>query len=472
MLKKFLVIDDSEEREDMYLRVFNFVQLDFAFTKKDFMEKIEQKYDGYIVDISYLPEKFETYDFRKIIYSIPSRRPIFIISSQWERAMDTMKMKHIHESGKYNDVLGYLSWQSINETKQEEYVRDFVREQMTNYFDWAYDAFDDNQSITILQISDIEFGNPGQKINVETERASIVNRVKDNLRRLGIHSGKVDFICICGDIAFSGEKAQYKKAEEWLRKFGEALLVNKNFENMIIVPGNHDYNYNAAAGNFYKYKYDKENKMGKYEERTSNENLEYHEHAMYNFAKFVYELNGNTLYLENPYKPIVKRNFENYGLNFILINPIKTEFNKKFIYGMDDKDMKYLIELADYIDSNICNIVISHFAPEKYSMVDPTADATSRNIKSIINTLQVKGWFYGHAHEDEIIDDRKIGDHKVLISRTKSLMLENDQHCDESGNGFTLFRLDRDGGKVVNISYYDEKIKEIVSYENIFKNKR
>lgn len=469
-MKKFLVIDDSENRKDSYCRVFNFLNLDFAFTKKEFLEKIKQKFDGYIVDIMYDAYKFEEYDFQKVLSSIPEKKPLFIISSQWTKAMDDMKMKYIRENGKNNDVLGYLSWESIKETKQEEYVRDFVREQITHYFDLAYGAFEDDQSISILQISDIEFGNPGQKSDIETERAKIVNKVKDNLRRLSITNGKVDFICVCGDIAFTGEKSEYSEAKKWLIEFGNALLVNKNFENMLIVPGNHDYSYDASAGNYYKYTYNKDAEKGEYIERDSNPHLEYHEHAIYNFAKFVYELNGNCLYLKNPYQPIVKRTYENYGLNFILLNPIKTGFDKKFEYGMADSDMKYLIEIADDMDKDVCNIVLSHFASEKYSMIDSTADVTNRNIKSIVNTLQVKGWFYGHAHEDESIDDKTVGDHKVLVSRTQSLMLENGQHCDESGNGFTIFRLDRKAGKVINISYYNEKKGKIVEYPNIFKN--
>lgn len=463
-MKKFLVIDDSQDRKSSYSRVFNFIELDFAFTKEEFLEKIELNYAGYFIDIIYEPESFEDFSFQQILERIPERKPIFLISSQWEAAMDQMKMKCLRTCGKFNDVLGYFSWKTINEGKQEEYVRDFAKEQMAHYFDMAFGAFDENQNISILQISDIEFGNPHQISNVETERVNLISKVRKYLRSLNMNSTKVDFICICGDIAYTGDKEQYSLARNWLRSLGEELLSNKNFENMLIVPGNHDYSYDAAAGNFLSF----DKKENEYNARENNNYLNFHEHAMYNFAKFVYELNGDTSYLLSPYKPIIKRTYEDYGLNFILLNPVRTNSNKQFVYGLEDKDMKYLIQAAQNMEESVCNIVLSHFAPEKYSSIDPTSDSTSRNIRKIADSLQLKGWLYGHAHDNESIDDRKIGEHKVLVSRSQSLMLENGQHCDGSGNGFTLFKLYRENSKVVNISYYNEKKQREEDYKRLF----
>lgn len=463
-MKKFLVIDDSQDRKSSYNRVFNFIELDFAFTKKEFLEKIDINYDGYFVDIIYEPESYEDFSFQQILGKIPEKKPIFLISSKWEIAMDQMKMKSLRTCGKFNDVLGYFSWKTINERNQEEYVRDFAKEQMAHYFDMAFGAFGKNQSISILQISDIEFGNPHQISNVETEQANLISMVRKYLRNLNMNNTKVDFICICGDIAYTGEQIQYTNASKWLKNLGEQLLTNNNFENMLIVPGNHDYCFDAAAGNYLYY--DKDEK--EYKKRSNNYTLKYNEHAMYNFAKFVYELNGEVSYLLSPYKPIIKRTYENYGLNFILLNPVRTNYRKEFVYGLEDNDMKHLIEASGDMEKNMCNIVLSHFAPEKYSTIDPTSDSTSKNIREFADAFQLKGWFYGHAHDNESIDDRKIGENKVLVSRSQSLMLENGQHCEGSGNGFTLFKLYREEGKVVNISYYDERKQKEENYKRLF----
>ena len=259
--------------------------------------------------------------------------------------------------------------------------------------------------------------------------------------------------------------SKYQKAKEWLKSFAEEVLLNENFENMLIVPGNHDFCYNASAGNYYFYDKDKHD----YEKREDNINLEYNEHGMYNFAKFVYELNGDKSYILEPYKPILKRTYEDYGINFILLNPIKIDKDKKFTYGLSDSEMKNLLDAGNNMEEKeVFNIVLSHLAADKYSMVDPTADSTNRDVRSIVDELNIRGWFEGHAHDDAYIDDIQIGNHKVLISRTEPLMLKNSEHSEGAKNGFTIFKLYREKGKVVNISYFNEAKDKEISYKNLF----
>lgn len=465
-MKKFLVIDDSRKRQDKYNKVFNFLNLDYAFSKKEFVEKKNNTYDGYLIDVIYMEQQYEDYSFQQILENLPNGKPLFIISEHWSDAMDGMKMRYLVNSEKYNHVLGYLSWETIEKGDKSEIVKDYVRQQINNYYKLAFNAFDDDQDITILQISDVEFGNPEQEVNVETTREYLKRKVRENLRKLDISSEKVDFICICGDIAYLGEKSEYSKARKWLMTLGEEILTNKNFENILIVPGNHDYSFNAAAGNFYKY--DKDKKL--FLKRQNNDEMRYHEQGMYNFAKFVYELNGDQSYLLYPYRPIIKRTYENYGLNFILLNPIRIGLDKEFKLELEDKDMQYLLKYAEDIsEEEICNIVISHFAPDRYSMKDPKSDSTNKDIRNIADALKIKGWFYGHAHDEESIDDRKVGQYKTLLSRTKTLMLNNVEHNEGTDNGFTIFKLYRKNNKVVNISYYDNGKKEEIFYENLFK---
>lgn len=464
-MRKFLVIDDSQERKDNYCKVFNFMELDFAFSKKEFFEKLGNRYDGYFVDVIYVEQQYEDYSFQQILESLPNKKPLFIISEQWSKAMEGMKMSYLRTSEKYTNVLGYLSWNIINKGDIGENVKDFVRQQINNYYNLAFGAFEDNQSITILQVSDIEFGNPGQEENIEFAREKLKNDIRKNLRKIGVNSGKVDFMCICGDIAYKGKKDEYEKAKRWLKLLGEEILMNENFENMLLVPGNHDFCYEASAGNYYEYDKDKHD----YIERLENKTLEYTEHGMYNFAKFVYELNGDTTYLLDPFKPIINRTYEDYGINFILLNPVKIDANKKFGYGLSDNHMKYLFEKGiDIGEKDVFNIVLSHLAAEKYSMIDSSADGTNKDIKSIVNELNIKGWFEGHAHDDAYIDDVKIGNHKVLVSRTEPLMLKNSEHCEDARNGFTIFKLNRENGKVVNISYYDQKKDKEISFKSLF----
>ena len=464
-MKRFLVVDDSHERKEQYIKVFNFLELDFAFSKKEFLEKIKLKYDGFFIDVIYTEQQYEEFSFQQVLEHLPNKKPLFIISEHWASAMDGIKMQYLVKSEKYTRVLGYLSWNIIEAGDVGETVKDFVRQQINNYFKMAYDAFGEEQDITILQISDIEFGNPGQEENIELAREVLKSRIRKILKKLNVNTGKVDFICVCGDIAYKGEKDEYNKAKQWFKLLGGELLMNENYQNMLFVPGNHDFCFSAAAGNYYVY--DKE--LHDYKERDEGITLEYNEHGMYNFAKFVYEMNGEKSYIFEPYKPIVKRTYEEYGINFILLNPIKIGADKKFKYGLSDTELKYLVEVGNEMEGKeVCNIILSHLAADKYSMVDSSSSSTNKDIRSIVNELNIKGWFEGHAHDDAYIDDIRIGDHKVLISRTEPLMLKNKEHCEGGKNGFTVFKLSREKGKVVNISYYDENKEKEVEYRNLF----
>lgn len=458
-MRKFLVIDDEPGRKDLYSRIFNFLELDFAFTSQEFLTKIVKKYDGYFVDVIYLDDSFKEFSFQEILEKIPEKKPLFVISSKWDEAVDDNKMKYLRTSGKYNDVLGYISWKSIEEANKAELARDFIREQINHYYKYAYNVLDENQCITILQISDVEFGNPEQEKNIDTKGRMIISGVRKILRKLDVDQNTVDFICVCGDIAYLGEKEEYGRAKRWLKNLGEQLLLNANFDNMLIVPGNHDFNFNSVAGSFYtSYGYEEGDKKRIGFKERECERLEYNEQAMYNFAKFVYELTGDTSYLIAPYNPIVKRTYENYGLNFVLLNPVRINKDKSFNYGMTDENMEKLLEnFSDAEQHDMCNIVLSHLAPNMYNQIDSSSDSLHKDIENISNELSVKGWLYGHSHSKRYVTDMILGNHKVFMSRTSSLMLNNTQRCEDAQNGFTVIKLYRKNGKVTKFSYFDDE---------------
>lgn len=447
---EFLVIDDDSTRVNSYKQAFAYLNLDYAFSKKDFVEKIKKTYDGYIVDVIFTEETFEELNFSGIIKALPEKKPLFIISENWQTAMDSMKMKAlISNKSKYNQVLGYLSWNQIKE--ENEYAKDFIQGQIQNYFNLAYNAFAPDDDIIILQISDIEFGNPQQEEFIESRRESLLGEVRTGLRNLGIEKNRVDFICICGDTAYYGKEEEYDKAKVWLRKLGEELLVNADFSNMLIVPGNHDFCYDAAAGNYFEYDKDKKD----YLKRDKMASPSFLAHGMYNFAKFVYELTGEISYMLDPYQPIIKHTYRDYDLGFILLNPVKVDFDKNFKYGLSDEHTQYLLRYANENNTEICNIVLSHFHPDRYHQIDRSADVANRTVKDVIDNLHVKGWFYGHAHDEQFIDDQRVASKKILLSRTQSLMLKNPGVNDGAKNGFTILRLHRENNKIIKIGYFD-----------------
>lgn len=456
-MKNFLIVDDNSERLSAYKKLFDFVNLEYAANSDEVRDKIK-KYDGYLIDIVYDEPCYTGLTFKVVVDLLPEDKPIFIISNKWQEAMDGSKMQSLVQSSKYKNVLGYLSWEKINDGDTNEIVKDFIITQFNNYYDLAYEAFEPNDSITILQLSDIEFGNPDQTPYTETSTRLLISNVRKDLKKIKKRSGKVDFITICGDVAHKGRSVEYEDAISWFRTLGNELLVNNDCSRFIIVPGNHDFNFDAVVGNHYQYTQEKtgDNVNKKYKVRETKVH-EYDDRAFYDFGKFIYDLTGNSSIIMEPYKPIINRKYENYGFNFIMLNPVKMKFNLEFDYSIDDNYVASIINSFNPNDlENITNIILSHVHYGKYSVTDNTSDAVISYIEKLISESKSRVWLYGHAHSGAVIDDVTIGDHKVLVSRSNSVMLESRGRCENADNGYTLLNFIRENNKVTKIEYLDK----------------
>lgn len=462
-MKKFLVIDDDVTRLESYKKLFDFVEIEYAATTEDVKEKIPEC-DGYLVDIIYNEPCYSGLTFKVVVDLLSENKPIFIISNKWNEAMDGSKMQCLVQSSKYRHVLGYLSWDKINAGDANEIVKDFIITQYNNYYNLAYEAFGPDQPITVLQLSDIEFGNKQQYEYIETFRSGLISNVRKDLRTLEVKSKKVDFILLCGDIAFTGKKDEYDAALKWLQELGIQLLENKDFTRFIVVPGNHDFDFEATAGNHYKYFQEKiEGEIKKRFKIREKKINTYSEHAFDNFNRFVYELTGDSSLLINPNEPCINRKYENYGLNFVLLNPVRIKENLQFDYKLEDSYVSKIIDIfSNYDSQKVANIVLSHINWDKYSMNDASSDATSAYITKLINDANINAWIYGHAHDTAKIDDVLIGDHKVLVSRSNSVMLDGSGRCEDAQNGYTLLKFCRKDNEIYKVQYLSAKggIKE------------
>ena len=95
-------------------------------------------------------------------------------------------------------------------------------------------------------------------------------------------------------------------------------------------------------------------------------------------------------------------------------------------------------------------------------MNDASSDATSAYITKLINDANINAWIYGHAHDTAKIDDVLIGDHKVLVSRSNSVMLDGSGRCEDAQNGYTLLKFCRKDNEIYKVQYLSAKggIKE------------
>ena len=89
--------------------------------------------------------------------------------------------------------------------------------------------------IRFLQISDIHFSDTqGSSDGYRQMKCKFMENLADCKNNLG----KIDYVLICGDIAFSGQDSQYKEARQFISEICKKVGCKE--ENVFVVPGNHD----------------------------------------------------------------------------------------------------------------------------------------------------------------------------------------------------------------------------------------
>lgn len=95
-------------------------------------------------------------------------------------------------------------------------------------------------AIKILHLSDIHWSDKPDGLDTYKEiREAFLVDIKDYCDA----QNKIDYILICGDIAFSGNEKEYNRANTFIQKVCEITQCSK--ENVLMVPGNHDKNRGA-----------------------------------------------------------------------------------------------------------------------------------------------------------------------------------------------------------------------------------
>jgi len=90
--------------------------------------------------------------------------------------------------------------------------------------------------LRLLHFSDIHFN---EEQGVTDDNIEVRDAIEKDLKYLMlINDISVEYILVCGDIAFSGKKEEYQKAKDWLYVVCE--IVKCKSSSVLMVPGNHD----------------------------------------------------------------------------------------------------------------------------------------------------------------------------------------------------------------------------------------
>lgn len=99
------------------------------------------------------------------------------------------------------------------------------------------------EKIVFVHLSDIHFTR-ASGVSVHDIDNNVRNELVLDATQLAQKIGPVTGVLVTGDIAFSGNKAEYDYATDWLRDF--CRNVGCSAENVFVVPGNHDVDRQGA----------------------------------------------------------------------------------------------------------------------------------------------------------------------------------------------------------------------------------
>jgi predicted MPP superfamily phosphohydrolase len=96
--------------------------------------------------------------------------------------------------------------------------------------------------LRLLHLSDIHFN---KKKGTNDHHIELSDGIVNDLTRLmSVQPQTIDYILVCGDVAFSGHPKEYSKATEWLNKI--CKIVGCKESNVLVIPGNHDIDRNVV----------------------------------------------------------------------------------------------------------------------------------------------------------------------------------------------------------------------------------
>lgn len=172
-----------------------------------------------------------------------------------------------------------------------------------------------NSRLSICHIADLQFGDPEAS---EFDLNIFFTRLTTYLSE---RQPKPDLIVIAGDIVFSGKREEFELAESHLVPFLEALYGKEEYyKHLIIVPGNHDYNYSAFLSDKNESEMTEEDVPNK--DHLTPKNFKKFiapDSSSYYFRSFAFRMTQNTAYWTLPLK-IENRQLMPYGYRIIGIS--------------------------------------------------------------------------------------------------------------------------------------------------------
>lgn len=400
MTLKILVVDDQLQHNEIGFKAFLDIEefdVTYATSKENFLSLDIRVFDVVLLDIN--TDKWNLL-FSHSLEKIGDSAPIILTSS---RMHQSSTLARIQESLAEEKDVRISSVLDIN-----PFLNNELTEQAYENLKKCYQTIINisankkrnveirgNDTIQIMHISDPQYGDPDTDDWVLFLEKEMGRFVREDL-------GKIDFLVITGDIAYSGSTEEYELALERIRKLiVEITELPLDFaqERILLVPGNHDVDFRFANIQNQKIAFgsDKvEIKPTEALDKDVNSRL-----GMIPFRSFAFQLTNDENWLNKDELHWVNNSFIFYGIRFILFNSaefINAESPTKprvFSRSLEELAIDAHVDEREYF-----NIFISHHGP-----VDPDYPDQVQSINDDWNQLapflkeaNIRMWLHGHGH--------------------------------------------------------------------------
>lgn len=455
---KLLIIDDEwDKRQNAYRTVLEDGELfDLVFLQqpKNLGDIEAISPDGYIVDI-FLSENGWHTKASEILdkYISKNRKPVFLVTERLNREEIKDEINNLLKHPV--TISHFFPWSEFANTRNEiernanaATTRWKIQIELDTWHQRSRFSPSPSETLRILQISDLQFKDPGTSVKSFLVEYAIANSLRND--------GKLpDFLIINGDIAYSGRPGEYFSALSWFDKEFLPQMKGEDIdqwrERILIVPGNHDVNLRFCSCDYYDYNFSSTNKKDKLI-RSKSKYADHQAFGLNPFREFAYRLSPDKNWLEKDNLCWVSNRYIKLGIQFILLNSVLSinSDNPSEVIIENDTLGSLSREIHDLeMDRKPFRILISHHGPQSK---EPSIKAIKnwQQVENFIETSEIDLFVHGHGHGYEVNSMGGTTSRRhIPIVMAPTTHLAGKLRSEDQLRGFNLIELHRKNSQVV-----------------------
>lgn len=472
-----LIIDDELERREGAYREFLEPNFELSFVGKPDFKLINEKLndpniEALILDMVLDWDKKGDDDpflvreaFEFMLKLIGRKKPVIVISRQLTYVASWLRGNKNAE----NDILDFLGWDEI--WAKENTIKDIaIKNNFCLRIEWELDEYfrktqslkSHNEKITILHITDLQFGDPDLTKNILFSDTLLARTLLNEFEL------KPDFIAITGDITYNGIPSQFDVAKKWLNNLTLELFPN-DFklpgERILLVPGNHDINLALSSVDAYEYNFkniQKETGVAVGKNYLVPKTPLSDEHKLFGlmpFCEFAYSVTQDNIWFERANNlNWINDRFSKWGLRFIHLNSVwDLDYKQTKRISLAENSLVNLGRNSDnHNNTDLFTIYLCHNGP--YDMgLEVTKESSTDfvNLCGLFNTIKCDLFLHGHLHET--IDSKyNIPTNDPIVKnvpfiQTGTVSLNKESRRQDTRRSFSIIELHRNNHKITKV---------------------